>query len=211
MIDQQQLQEAKAYWDGEAPTFDNEPDHGLLDPVVYEAWRALLAVHMPLPPSRVLDIGCGTGSLSVLLSRLGHSVTGIDLSPAMIDQAIAKAKNANQQIEFAVMDAAYPQLAPRHYDVVLCRHILWSLPRPSDVLQRWQALLSPNGRFVLIEGYWSAGGGLHAHEVLDALPKSTQNPSVIDLSSQPDLWGGEVADERYLVVANSIGRTQQID
>jgi 2-polyprenyl-3-methyl-5-hydroxy-6-metoxy-1,4-benzoquinol methylase len=38
----------------------------------------------------VLDVGCGTGSLSALLAAAGHRVTGVDLAPRMIEQARAK-------------------------------------------------------------------------------------------------------------------------
>src|SRR3954470_16404979 len=40
--------------------------------------------------SAVLEIGCGTGRLTPALARAGHSVTGIDLSPAMLARARAK-------------------------------------------------------------------------------------------------------------------------
>lgn len=203
MSEAQRLQESREIWDKEAPTFDNEPDHGLRDPSVYKAWQQLLSTYIPSSPSTILDIGCGTGTLCVLLSRLGHTLTGIDLSPAMVEQARIKAQGSGQQIEFSVMDAAYPQLSPKQYDVVLCRHILWSLPQPEDVLQRWAALLSPAGRFILIEGDWHTGAGIHSHQVVDALPKLMGNVEVVNLSDQPELWGGTVNDERYMVVADS--------
>lgn len=203
MIDVQRLREATTYWNNEAATFDDEPDHGLRDPIVHQAWQALLTAYLPSTSVAVLDIGCGTGSLSVLLAQLEHTVTGVDLSPAMIEQAQFKAQVANQQIQFLVMDAAYPKLPAQQYDIILCRHILWSLPRPKDVLARWRNLLVSGGRFLLIEGYWSAGGGLHADDVTKAMPSSMHNVQVVNLSEQPDLWGSEVADERYLVVADN--------
>jgi hypothetical protein len=42
----------RAYWDGEAATFDDEPDHALGDPATREAWRQLLAAHLPMRPPR---------------------------------------------------------------------------------------------------------------------------------------------------------------
>ena len=59
-------------WDDAAATFDDEPDHGLRDPQVRAAWAALLLPLMPPAPARILDLGCGTGSLAVLLASRGR-------------------------------------------------------------------------------------------------------------------------------------------
>lgn len=202
IADEQRLEESRRYWDQEAATFDNESDHGLRQPAVYAAWEALLVNHMPSPTAKILDIGCGTGSLSVLLSRLGHDVTGIDLSSAMVDKAKQKAEATQQQITFMVMDASHPQFADKTFDVIVCRHILWALPEPDLVLTRWVNLLKPQGRLVLIEGYWHTDAGMHSEQVVNALPTSVSDIQVETLNNQPELWGGEVTDERYLVLAN---------
>jgi 2-polyprenyl-3-methyl-5-hydroxy-6-metoxy-1,4-benzoquinol methylase len=78
------------FWNDEAATFDDEPDHGLKDPLVRSAWTGLLKDWLPEPPSSILDVGCGTGALSVVMAGLGHRVTGIDFSGAMIARARAK-------------------------------------------------------------------------------------------------------------------------
>src|SRR4051794_28643184 len=98
-------------WDAYAPAFDDEPDHGLRDPVVRAAWRRLLTELLPEPPARIADLGCGTGSLSVLLARAGHQVTGVDTSPAMLERAAAKADAAGVAVELHRGDAAAPPLA----------------------------------------------------------------------------------------------------
>src|SRR6185503_11553456 len=56
------LRAAQALWDGAAAGFDEAADHGLRDPAVRAAWRALLANLLPPAPAAVLDMGCGTGS-----------------------------------------------------------------------------------------------------------------------------------------------------
>src|SRR5439155_12418939 len=121
-------------------------------------------------PAAILDIGCGTGSLSLLMAEMGHTVTGFDLSPAMITQARAKAAAAGLAIDFQVMDAAAPSLAPDQFDALVCRHVLWALPRPAEVLRGWTALLRPGGRLVMIEGRWGTGAGLAPAEILSILP-----------------------------------------
>ncbi|MCD6641181.1 MAG: class I SAM-dependent methyltransferase, partial [Nocardioides sp.] len=55
-----------ALWDAEAPDFDEPADHGLRDPDVRRAWRDLLLGVLPAALGRVADLGCGTGTLSVL-------------------------------------------------------------------------------------------------------------------------------------------------
>ena len=42
-------------------------------------------------PLRILDVGTGTGFFAILMARLGHRVTGIDLTPAMLEEASATA------------------------------------------------------------------------------------------------------------------------
>ncbi len=188
-------------WDAAAASFDDEPDHGLRDTQVREAWIRLLQAWLPPAPAAILDAGCGTGSLSVILAEQGYQVTGIDLSPVMLAQAAAKAIAHGCTITFQLMDAAAAQFPPRNFDVLLSRHLLWALPDRADVLLRWTELLKANGRLLLIEGYWHTGAGLHAGQIVELLPASLTRVFVQTLSNQPDLWGSEVADERYLICA----------
>jgi len=173
----------------------------LRDPVIRETWTEVLKNWLPSLHATILDIGCGTGSLSIVLAELGHKVTGIDLSPAMISHAQAKAAAHGLQIEFHVMDAAFPQLSHQQFDVIICRHLLWALPEPEQVLQRWVEFLKQKGRLILIEGFWVTGAGLHAQEIIKMLPSSFINVSVKDLSDNPNFWGGNVTDERYAIIA----------
>lgn len=187
-----------AYWDAAAATFDDEPDHGLRDPEVRAAWLALLRSALPVPPARVADLGCGTGSLSALLADEGHEVDGVDLSAAMVGLARAKAPSAR----FAVGDASAPALPEATYDVVLARHVVWALPDPAAALGRWVRLLRPSGRLVLVEGRWHTGGGLSAAE-LEGLVRGHREHVEIHPLDDPALWGGPITDERYLLVSRS--------
>jgi 2-polyprenyl-3-methyl-5-hydroxy-6-metoxy-1,4-benzoquinol methylase len=199
---EKRLHASRQYWDKVAPSFDDEPDHGLRDPLVRENWTQFLRVSISYTCATILDIGCGTGSLSVLLAGLGHKVTGIDLSPSMIALARTKAATLGFQIEFHVMDAASPQLPHQQFDVIVCRHLLWTLPEPKQVIQRWAELLTPKGRFILIEGYWETNTGLHASEIIEILPPSITNFSFQNLSENSNFWGKNVNDERYAIIAD---------
>ena len=126
------------------------------------AWADLLTRLIPPIGSRIADLGCGTGSIAVLLAEQGHRVTGLDASPRMIEAAADKAARLGVDLDLRLGDASAPVLAPASYDVVLARHVVWALPDPATSLRAWVDLLVPGGRLVLVEGYWSTGGGLHA-------------------------------------------------
>jgi SAM-dependent methyltransferase len=190
--------ETRAVWDAEAAGFDDEPDHGLRDPLVRAAWRDLLLEHLPPAPARVADVGCGTGTLSVLLAGEGYDVAGIDLSPEMIVRAKAKAAGLNAT--FAVGDAADPDLPAGSFDVVLSRHVLWALPDPAAGLARWVELLAPGGRLLLVEGRWFTGGGLAAADT-EALVRATGRGAVVRHLREPVYWGKDIDDERYLLLS----------
>lgn len=188
-------------WDAEAVGFDEEPDHGLRDPEVRLAWAGRLRAWLPERPADVLDLGCGTGSLALLAAEQGHRVTGVDGSPAMV--ARARAKLAGRDAVFLLGDAAAPPVGERLFDVVLVRHVLWALPDPAHVLRHWRGLLRPGGRFVLVEGVWGSVTpvGIPADRLSGLLSPLTADLRVERLSADAVLWGKEVGDERYAVVA----------
>ena len=193
-------EDTSAFWDAAATTFDDEPDHGLKAPHILAAWRELVSLWLPQEPVSILDIGCGTGSLSLLMAQLGHQVTGVDFSPEMIKQAEQKAALADLEVVFHVMDARHLQLASNQYDAIICRHLLWLMPDITAILDAWRKLLRPNGQIMLVEGYWS-GGGLHAEAVVTAMPSQFISVTVKDLTHDESYWGKVVSDERYAVTA----------
>ncbi len=185
-------------WDAEAARFDEEPDHGLRDPDTRAAWLALLTDHLPPAPARVADLGCGTGTLSVLLADEGYVVDGIDFSREMVDRARRKA-GARDHVTFVVADAGDPPLETGRYDAVLCRHVLWALPDPAAALERWVRLLHDTGRLVLVEGFWHTGSGLTATQAEALLRGAGREPTTYPMAD-PVYWGGPISDERYLVL-----------
>ena len=186
-------------WDNEAATFDDAADHGLHDESVRAAWRELLLARLPATPARVADLGCGTGTLSLLLADEGYAVDGVDFSPEMVRRAQAKA-GSRADVRFVVADAAAPPLQPSTYDVVLCRHVLWAMPDPEAALRTWADVLAPGGRLVLVEGRWFNDAGLSSADSVALLAAVGRAAEVTPL---PDAryWGRQIDDERYLVVS----------
>lgn len=188
-----------AAWDAEAASFDEAADHGLIDPAVREAWRRLLLGVLPDPPARIADLGCGTGTLSVLLAEAGYEVDGLDFSPRMIELARLKAIDLDA-VRFVQADAFEPPLPEASFDVVVCRHVLWAMPDAAVALTRWSRLLTPTGRLVLIEGRWSNGAGLAAEDTVRLVEQTGRSATLTRL---PDAayWGRDISDDRYLVLS----------
>ncbi|MER5649774.1 class I SAM-dependent methyltransferase [Streptosporangium sp. NPDC002524] len=208
-----------SFWDAFAASFDEEADHGLRDPEVRTAWAERLRSWMPDAPADVLDLGCGTGSLSLVLAGQGHRPVGVDLAPLMVEQARRKLTEAGFDAVMMVGDASDPPArAGTSFDVILSRHLLWTLPDPREALRRWVGLLRPGGRLVLVEGRWASAepgedrpyaaeaeampwmGGVEAERLVRVLRPLVETLRVEPL---PDsrLWGRPIQDERYAVVA----------
>ncbi|MEU9716977.1 class I SAM-dependent methyltransferase [Streptomyces sp. NPDC047976] len=207
-----------AYWNAAAPDFDDEPDHGLRAANTRAAWAGLLTAWLPPHPSDVLDIGCGTGSLSELIAEAGHRVTGVDLAPRMAEQARAKLSAAGLEGRFLVGDAAMPPTGEERFDVVLSRHLVWTLPDPHAALREWAGRIRPGGLLVLVEGRWREAGqsdvpyvagaetlpwhlGVTAADLAEVVRPLVRDLRIEPLSANADLWGGPVTDERYALVA----------
>ncbi|MGO4192533.1 class I SAM-dependent methyltransferase [Arthrobacter sp. YAF17] len=200
----------REYWDGQAADFDREADHGLLDPGVRRAWAELILPLIPVPASEVADLGCGTGSLSILLAEAGHRVRGLDLSAQMVEAARVKAAEAANAagarapaaVEFLRGDASEPPYPPAGCDVVLARHVLWALPDPDAALGRWTRLLRGPGTMILVEGLWGTGAGISSAECRELVLRHRRDADVVPLTD-PALWGKEISDERYLILSRS--------
>ena len=189
--------DVRKFWDAQAASFDEEPDHGLLDPEVRAAWDEVLLPAMPPAPARVVDLGCGTGSVTLLLAQAGHDVDGVDLSDRMVAAARTK---VGPSARVRRGDAADPPFEPASVDVVFARHVLWALPDPDAAVARWVRLLRPGGRLVLVEGLWSTGSGISAARCRDLVGRRREEVAVRPLDD-PRLWGGPISDERYLVTS----------
>ena len=146
------LDDIRHYWDDDAPTYDASHQHRPTSPMVLAAWAAALEAVLPPAPARILDCGAGTGFLSLLAARLGHDVTALDLSPAMLDRLKSNADAAGVTIGTVVGPATDPP--DGEFDAVMERHLLWTLPDPAAALRAWREVGDGRARLVLVESLW---------------------------------------------------------
>lgn len=126
----------------------------LMAGVPYREWVAYLAKlltrHNSTPES-VLDLCCGTGSVSILLAQKGLKVTGVDISSGMIDRARQRAEQAGIPIDFHVQDAAKLRVS-EHFDLAISFFDSLNYILESSVLQqafyRVARHMKPGGLFV---------------------------------------------------------------
>jgi 2-polyprenyl-3-methyl-5-hydroxy-6-metoxy-1,4-benzoquinol methylase len=96
----------------------------------------------------VLDAGCGEGYLSRLLAQRGARVTGIDISPQLVEQA--RAKDPEGTITYQVADLSQPLPAYQaHFDLVASYFVLNDVYDYQGFLTTLGAVLKPAGRLVL--------------------------------------------------------------
>ena len=210
----------RRHWAIRAATFDDAPNHGLHTPAQEEAWHIRLRRWAGPDPIDALDIGCGTGFLALQLARLGHRVVGIDAAQEML--ALARAKATRDGLFYsATFDQADAERLPFEagvFDLVVERHVLWTLPQPTAALVEWRRVMRPGGRLVLIEGDWRGPGHADYAPLREHLPLFGGRPAsdlaailteagFLEVESEPlmeaDLWGAEPDRERYALLGRA--------
>jgi len=125
-----------------------------------EAWASFLPVEVittipaaklvkfaqVAPGQNVLDVACGTGVVAVTAARRGAVVSGLDLSPVLLERARHNADLAGVAIAFTEGDAEALPYPDASFDVVLSQYGHIFAPRPAVVLADMLRVLKPGGR-----------------------------------------------------------------
>jgi glycine/sarcosine N-methyltransferase len=112
----------------------------------------LIATRAPAGTLRILDCACGIGTQSIALAKLGHSVSGADLSHIAVARARSEALKRSQQINFRVSDmTSMQEIAERDFDVAIAfdnalPHL--SLDQLTRAAAAIKSVLKPGGLFV---------------------------------------------------------------
>lgn len=102
------------------------------------------------PESRVVDLGSGTGLLSVSLAPFVREVVGIDRSDEMLEAATRRA-TGHENVIFQKGDLTELPLKTGTFDVALLSLVLHYLPEPLPALREAARILKPGGRLVLVD------------------------------------------------------------
>ena len=160
----QLIKKTKAHWD--PILYDNQ--HEFVSRQVTD----LVSLLDPKMGERILDLGCGTGTLSNEIAKRHACVTGIDSSEDMIH----KARKNYPSLKFEVMDGHHFHF-DHGFDAVFSNAALHWMKKPSDVIACVWDSLKPNGRFVL-----EMGGIGNVHHVLRSIEQARTDFQITGLS-----------------------------
>lgn len=133
------------YWTKRAHDF-NVVRKNELNSSISKRWTEEIVHFLPEgKPLRILDVGTGTGYFAILLSQIGHQVTGIDLTDAMLQEARENAALYQVCPVFLQMDAQDLDFPDQSFDVVISRNLTWTLPEPETAYKEWMRVLKKGG------------------------------------------------------------------
>jgi ubiquinone/menaquinone biosynthesis C-methylase UbiE len=154
-------QQVAAHWGRRAAHFDEDFGHSIRTPAERAAWDRILDLVLPRRPALdALDAGSGTGFLSFELAGRGHRVTGVDFAPAMVAQARRKSAALGLGVTFEEGDVEQLPFPAASFDLVVSRHVLWTLPHPEAAIDEWARVLRPGGRLAVVDSQAEAVSGL---------------------------------------------------
>jgi demethylmenaquinone methyltransferase/2-methoxy-6-polyprenyl-1,4-benzoquinol methylase len=169
---------------------------------------AVAAAAASKPGDRVLEIGCGTGSVTALLLARGARVTALDQSPEMLEQARARvASSASSSVTWLEQTASEIDRLPEagFEAVVLCLCLSdMSSSERAFVLEQAARRLSPGGRLIAADEVQAPAGWKRALQLFWRIPQAaiawllvgTVSRPVGDLPGQIRLAGLEIVDQR---------------
>ncbi|MGL5033403.1 MAG: class I SAM-dependent methyltransferase [Microcystaceae cyanobacterium] len=122
-----------------------------------ETWvRQALGDRIGGEPRRILDLGCGTGTMTLMLKEKfpQAQIVGLDLSPQMLIMADYKAKKANLTVEWCQGLAEKTEFKENSFDLITATLLFHETPPliTRQIMREVFRLLTPNGQFLILDG-----------------------------------------------------------
>lgn len=133
------VKKSKEEWDSRA-SFWNKKSQGMWENGSRKDIIPFLDRHLG-KQTKVLDVGCGDGYGTSKLHKLGHRVTGIDIS----DEMIAKARASTENIPFLTADVSKIPMEDESFGAVMSINVLEWVEVPELALRELKRVLKPNG------------------------------------------------------------------
>jgi len=108
----------------------------------------------------IIDIGCGAGFFEVILGKLGHSITGIDLTEEMVEKTKEMIRIYgldSSKVKAMTGDAENLDFADGSFDVIISRNLTWTLPHPVDAYKDWFRVLKSGGFLLNFDAEYAKG------------------------------------------------------
>ena len=134
--------------------------------------------------TRMLDVACGAGQISIPAARAGARVTGVDIATNSIEQARARAQAEGLDARFDEGDAEMLPYEDASFDLVVSLFGAMFAPRPERVAAELVRVCRPGGRIVM--GNWTPGGFIG--QMFKTIGRHVPPPP---LMPSPLLWGDE--------------------
>ena len=100
--------------------------------------------------ARIVEVGCGTGQMSLCLARADRLVVGADLTWASLSLGAAAARRFGlENVQFVETDLLQPGLRDGAFDVVYASGVLHHLPDPRAGFERIARLARPGGKIIV--------------------------------------------------------------
>lgn len=103
---------------------------------------------------KILDAGCGPGFFSILLSRAGHEVIGVDGADGMLREAGIKAEKCGVSPLFLNMDCHKLDFPDNSFDLIVSRNVTHALREHKMVYKEWLRVLKPGGVLLIFDANW---------------------------------------------------------
>ncbi len=167
------IDEIKNYWNLRSKGFSFKTNDELKTD--FDKWNNKIETLLAdISGKNALDIGCGPGFFTIILSRQGYNVTAFDYSDKMLDEAKINVKNSGLSAKFVQGDAQKLPFDDETFNVIVSRNLMWNLEKPQEAYKEWLRVLKLGGCII------NCDGNHYSHHYRDEYMLERKQPSFTD-------------------------------